>query len=264
MSKEDWDIHSHFRIGNKYYHKVSCKLCGVTYEKVRQDALAKKKCCNVKDRAELLPIGIKFNMLTNIGESHRDNGVVYEWLCDCGNTIKRAAYHIKNGGTKSCGCFREEVVGHKIEHHGMTRTKEHNTWCGIKSRTLHQHDSTRRWYHDKGVKVCKAWLESFTQFYKDMGECPDGYTLDRIDPNGDYCKDNCRWASNEMQSINKGMFRNNTSGVKGVTFDKKNKKWKAYIYSNNEFIYLGLYEDIEEAKQVRLEAEKTVWSHITE
>lgn len=264
MAREDWEIHSHFRIGNKYYHEVSCKLCGVTYEKVRQDALSTKKCCNKTDRADILPVGIKFNMLTNTGESHRDEGVVYNWLCDCGAIVKRQAYHIKTGSTKSCGCLREQIVGHKIEQHGMTGTKEHNTWCGIRNRTTHQHESTRRWYYDKGVKVCKEWLESFEIFYRDMGDCPEGYTLDRINPNGDYSKDNCRWASCEMQSINKGVFRNNTSGTKGVSFDKKAKKWKAYIYSNYQLIYLGLYENIEDAKTARSNAEKDVWSHITE
>ena len=264
MAIEDWEILSHFRIGNKYYHKVSCKACGKTYDKVRQDGVGKKVCCRKKDKAEIIPVGVKFNRLTNLGESHRDNGVIYNWLCDCGNVIKHSAHNIKKGSTKSCGCLREEIAGHKIGNHNMTGTKEHNTWCGIRNRTNHRHKSTRRWYYDKGVKVCKSWLESFENFYQDMGDCPEGYTLDRIDPDGDYCKENCRWASYEMQSINKGSFRNNTSGVKGVTFDKKNGKWKAYIYSNNKMIYLGLHENLEDAKRVREDAEKTYWAHITE
>lgn len=264
MAKDDWEIHSHFRIGNKYYHEVSCKLCGKTYDKVRQDALTKKVCCRKKDKSDTIPVGTRFNMLTNLGESHRDNGVIYNWLCDCGIVVKRSAKNIKTGSTKSCGCYREEIVGHKVGNHNMTGTKEHNTWCSIRNRTNHQHESTRRWYYDKGIKVCKEWLESFENFYNDMGNCPEGYTLDRINPDGDYCKNNCRWASYELQCINKGSFRNNTSGVKGVTFDKKSKKWKAYIYSNYQLIYLGLHENLESAKKAREDAEKIYWAHITE
>lgn len=262
--KEDWEIHSHFREGNKYYHSVSCKTCGKTYDKVRQDSLNKKVCCKKKDRAEVIPAGTKFNMLTNIGVSHRDDGVVYDWLCDCGSIVKRKAYHIKTGSTKSCGCLRESIVGHKVIHHNMNGTKEHDTWVNIRNRTRNPNPSTKRWYYDKGIKVCEDWLDSFENFYKDMGDCPKGYTLDRIDPDGDYCKENCRWASYEMQCINKGMFRNNTSGVKGVTFDKKTQKWKAYIYSSHKLIYLGLYTHLNDAKKAREDAEKTYWAHITE
>lgn len=264
MAKDDWEIHSHFRIGNKYYHKVSCKLCGKTYDKVRQDGLTKKVCCQKKDKAELIPIGTKFNMLTNIGESHRDDGVVYNWLCDCGNIVKRQAGHIKTGSTKSCGCYKEHLIGRPVEHHGLTKTKEYKTWRGIISRTETAYESTRKWYFDKGIQVCESWRKSFLQFYNDMGDCPDGYSLDRIDPDGDYCKENCRWASIDLQSINKGKYSNNTSGVRGVSLDKASGKYSAYIYYKTKKYDLGFYTTIEEAALAREEAEKNVWKNVTE
>lgn len=115
MAIEDWEILSHFRIGNKYYHKVSCKACGKTYDKVRQDGVGKKVCCRKKDKAEIIPVGVKFNRLTNLGESHRDSGVIYNWLCDCGNVIKHAAHNIKKEVQNLAGVYVKKLRGTKLE-----------------------------------------------------------------------------------------------------------------------------------------------------
>lgn len=264
MSKEDWDIHDHYRIGNKYFYKVTCKHCGEHFDKVRQDCLERKKCCNKKDRAQLLEIGVRFNMLTNIGESHRDNGVYHNWLCDCGNIKAIPAHHVKNGNTKSCGCYRESIIGHEFGNHGMANTKEFEVWTSIKNRTKHPHKSTRQWYYDKGIKVSEDWSKSFENFYRDMGGCPEGFTIDRIDPDGDYCKENCRWASLKVQAMNKGLSRNNTSGVKGVSYDKKNGKWVAKLNAKGRKPYLGSYNSFEEAVEVRSKAEIKYMQEITE
>ena len=264
MAKEDWDIHESIRENRRTYLKVSCKLCGKMYDRVRQDGLGKKACCGVNPKADILPIGIRFNMLTNLGVSHSDNGIVYDWLCDCGNVKKLRAPNVKLGHTKSCGCLKEKLIGRSAEKHGLSGTKEYRTWRGIIARTEVAYDSTRKWYFDKGVEVCDSWRKSFVQFHKDMGDCPEGYTLDRIDPDGNYCKDNCRWASVDLQSINKGGYSNNTSGVKGVSLNKKSGKYVAYIYCKNKRYALGSYTTLEEASLARAKAEKEIWKNITE
>lgn len=264
MSIEDWNVHDHYRVGNKYYHRVTCKHCGTYFDKVRQDSLNKKRCCNKKDKAQLLEVGVKFNMLTNIGESHRDNGVVYNWLCDCGNTVKHHGIHVKNGNIKSCGCFIRSKIGRNPEKHGLTDTKEYSVWASIISRTEHPSQSTREWYFDKNIRMSSHWRNSFLNFLSDMGECPEGFTLDRIDPSGDYCRDNCRWASVELQSINKGLFKSNTSGHKGVCFDKASGKWCAYIYYKYVKYNLGFFSNIDDAIEARKKGEDTYWKHIVE
>ena len=255
MSKEDWVIHDHYRVGNKYFYKVTCNSCGEVFDKVRQDALEKKKCCNKKDRAQILDVGVKFNMLKNLGVSHRDNGVFYNWLCDCGNIKKIGGYPVKTGGTKSCGCFRESIIGHEFGNHGMTHTKEYEVWTAMKNRTKNPHKSTRRWYYDKGIKVSEDWVVSFENFYRDMGECPEGFSIDRINPDGNYCKENCRWANAQLQAMNRGLSRNNKSGVTGVSYDKKRGMWIAQLNAKGQNPYLGTYNTFEDAVEARKNAE---------
>lgn len=84
--------------------------------------------------------------------------------------------------------------------------REYSIWKGLKTRTTNPNTDDADRYINRGINCCKEWLNSFEQFYEDMGPCPKGYSIDRIDPNGNYCKENCRWASAITQSQNRGDF----------------------------------------------------------
>lgn len=133
------------------------------------------------------------------------------WLCDCdcGNKKVVSTPCIRQG-VVSCGCFRKDVT----TTHGMTDSKEHLAWLRAKDR-CRQTSSKSKHYHDRGISMCAEWFNSFEAFYRDMGQCPTGHTLDREDNNVGYQPGNCRWVTHKVQCNNRSSNRLVTH--KGVT-----------------------------------------------
>lgn len=132
--------------------------------------------------------------------------------CACGKDKITLLAHVKSGAVKSCGCLKREVsakTGKLNEKHGhsspATRSPTYRSWETMKSRCLNPNDRSYKDYGGRGIAVCSEW-ENFNGFLNDMGERPRGTTLDRINVNSNYCKENCRWATTKKQQRNK---RNN-------------------------------------------------------
>jgi len=89
------------------------------------------------------------------------------------------------------------------EHHGMSNTPEYRTWVGMNRRCSDPKDVGFKHYGGRGIAVCDQWRESFLAFYADMGKRPAGMSLDRINVNGPYAPDNCRWATQKQQVSNR-------------------------------------------------------------
>lgn len=89
--------------------------------------------------------------------------------------------------------------------HGMYGTQTYNSWAGMIQRCTNENHISHEDYI--GVTVCDAWLDDFINFFNDMGVRPEGYSLDRIDPNGNYEPSNCRWADAHTQTINRSSTR---------------------------------------------------------
>lgn len=153
--------------------------------------------------------GLKFGRLL---VSHREGeGKRHKWVCqcDCGR-LKRVTYTcLVNGGTKSCGCLRKETAARLGRSHAKPgrRTVEYRTWIAIKGRCYNPNHQDFPDYGGRGVRVSDDWLCSYEQFLHDMGRRPEGTSIDRIDVNGGYSADNCRWSTLETQMNN----RRNTS-----------------------------------------------------
>lgn len=91
---------------------------------------------------------------------------------------------------------------HFNETHGMTNTRTYHSWQAMKRRCNNKKSDKYKWYGARGIRVCKEWNESFEAFIKDMGLCPEGMTLERIDNQKNYYKNNCKWATMKEQSNN--------------------------------------------------------------
>lgn len=188
-------------------------------------------------------------------------------VCDCGNTKDVLQQNLVNGHVKSCGCFLSERNRERIteynrtigrETHGETKTRLYHTWIGIKARCFDQKSDAFHNYGGRGITMCDEWKNSFVSFKSWAIEngYSDNLTIDRKDVNGNYCPDNCRWVSMSIQEFNKRTLARNTSGRTGVSFNKKQRKWIAYIHANKQFHYLGSFLRIEDAINARETAEK--------
>lgn len=125
------------------------------------------------------------------------------WLCRCrcGAEIQADGYNLSSGHTTSCGCRRKEAPAANIIH-GLSKTRAHRIWRKMLERCNNPKARHFEDYGGRGIKVCERWRE-FTNFYADMGDPPDGLSIDREDNDGDYTPENCRWATDLQQAANK-------------------------------------------------------------
>lgn len=141
---------------------------------------------------------------------------IHLYKCNCGAQFESLASKVNNGNTKSCGCIKRAMLekrnkskAHKakITTHGQSRpgrrSGTYNTWGSMIQRCANPNNTSYEYYGGRGIKVCDRWLNSFEDFLTDMGERPKGMSIDRIDNNGNYELNNCRWATSKQQIDNR-------------------------------------------------------------
>ena len=167
----------------------------------------------------------------------------------CGTEFRASTQHILRGETKSCGCYLKRRVSDTQKTHGLIGTRLYNIWANIKNRTLNLKNRQFPDYGGRGITICDEWKNDFMSFHD--WAMSNGYSdelsIDRIDNDGNYEPNNCRWVTRNIQARNQRIPKNNTSGYRGVSYDKKANKYKAQIRVNNKSIYLGSFPTAVEA-----------------
>lgn len=203
-------------------------------------------------------------VLLGISGKSKNNSFMWLCLCDCGNTKEVISSSLNSGLTQSCGCLYEEFDGIRGRTHGLAGRSEYSNWSSMKARCYNAKSQYYYLYGGRGIKVCDRWVNSFGNFLEDMGDKPEGMSLDRINPDGDYTPDNCRWVDNKTQAFNKRRIDTNTSGRTGVYFHKEQKCYHVSINIDYKQTHLGSFKTFEEAVKVREQAELEEYGFIKE
>lgn len=166
--------------------------------------------------------GKQYGRLTAIKHIGKDkhNNAMWKCKCSCGNTIIVRGATLRNGKANSCGCLHKEMTKDLAKNnitHNMSNTRLYRVWQNIKSRCYYKQNNRYENYGGRGIKVCDEWKNDFKSFYE--WAVTNGYkdtlTIDRINVNGDYEPNNCRWSTLIQQGRNK---RNNkTYTINGET-----------------------------------------------
>jgi len=146
------------------------------------------------------------------------------------------------------------------ERHGLTESRTYRSWEAMITRCQSKTAKEYPIYGGRGIEVCARWHDSFLAFLEDMGERPEGLTLDRIDNNGNYEPSNCRWADKCIQQQNQRPSKRNKTGQRGVSWATRLKKYTASIQARGQIVFLGNFTSLDDAIKARKEAEIKYWS----
>lgn len=214
-----WTIISFDKLGNNGHRYYICRcVCGkersVNIYNIKNN---KSKSCGCQKKTTLKNlVGERFGRLTVIErvQNHiKPNGqptTMWKCKCDCGNTTIVSTGNLKSGNTKSCGCLSIDLItdlGHKSAKHGLTHTHIYRVWKLMRERCYNKKKDNYKRYGGRGISVCDEWIgeNGFINFYN--WAINNGYDeslqIDRINNDGNYCPENCRWVTNKINMRNR-------------------------------------------------------------
>lgn len=228
----EWEILDKIGLSKNgsFIYLVKCK-CGKQYKKTISDLKKIKKCKScylelvdreTQNRHQKI-LGKTYNDWTvfEIGTKTKA-GTLFKVRCKCGNVSELLQYKFMNGYSTKC------LACSKIKHN-KSYTRTYNIWAGVIQRCNNIKNKAYEYYGARGIKIYEKWLD-FREFLKDMGDCPEGYELDRTDPDGNYEPSNCKWVTRLANAQNKRRSLKNKDRF--IVVDK-NKLCKNCFYENN-------------------------------
>lgn len=158
------------------------------------------------DLASHPPFG-RLTVIERVGNDIR-NQAVWACQCSCGNIVTVCGAKLRSGHTKSCGCLHKKTLSALRKTHGMSGTPEYNSWNSMKDRCRNKDNQDFKNYGGRGITVCDRWLNSFENFFADMGPKPSpNHSIDRKDNDGNYYPGNCKWSTILEQANNTGKLK---------------------------------------------------------
>jgi hypothetical protein len=193
-----------------------------------------------------------------------NNRTKISWLCtcDCGNSIVASTDHLRSGHTRSCGCYLiERIIETKTTHGRNSRKhKIDHTLAAFKDMHTRCYNKNRKdWknYGGRGIIVCERWLRNFENFLADMGECPEGHSVERENVNGIYEPSNCNYIPKEDQAKNRrDSVRLSDGNIERILSD-----WMRILQVSSSFIEDRLAKGIEFPEIVRQAKEYRLVKH---
>ena len=218
----------------------TCEFCGKEFKTTNSK---RKYCCyDCSNKSKIIDLtGKKFGFLTVINLANTKNrnngGKEYYWLCkcDCGNEKIIRGSTLKNGATQSCGCKQKEIAIAVNTKHNKANTKLYKIFFSMKQRCLNSKNKAYKHYGARGINIYQDWLNNFENFYNWAinNGYKEGLSIDRIDVNGNYEPENCRWVTMNEQT-------KNTRHNKYITYNNQTKilsDWaREYGFSNRQII----------------------------
>lgn len=232
-------------------------LCVVSADRLNKARRKGGSCGKCREVYYKTFLGAKLQQLqVNSLHKNKHGHYLFNCSCVCGKEFLTNALRVVKGATLSCGCVVSEAMlqslrcrphpSHLITH-GQSDTRFYRVWAGMKSRCNNPNSTSYLLYGGRGISLDERW-EDFENFEEDMrSEYQEGYTIERLDVNGDYCRDNCTFIPINEQSMNTRGNSNSSSKYKGVSWNIRERKWKAQIQYKGVKINLGTYDKEEHA-----------------
>lgn len=200
-------------------------------------------------------VGSRFGRLVVQSKVFKPGRTGTLWLCkcDCGSEKVIRVMLLKKGITTSCGCLSRELTSQIKRTHGFSSHPSYGTWRSMIVRCTDSTSKEYKNYGGRGISICDRW-QDVNNFIADMGARPSKqHSLDRIDVNGNYEPENCKWSTAPEQMKNRRKI--SSTGTVGVSYIKPRKKYSAYISIDGKQVSLGVFEDINDAISARKAAE---------